>query len=459
MLPSSSSGWRVCRDVAGPMAVAALLIACGAKVGVPSEPAPLDGPANGKAGAAAVADAPSVEAQAGSTGLGGRGGVGMQSVGGEGGSASAVEPLPGEAGAGVGGEAGAGVGGEAGAGGGGVKGGTWTLTSLTLDCPLDDVSVTEVPAYHVAHLVAPGGARVQIHAINRHGDMAVSVERDTVLQPFVVTSAGVVPIEVPASLGQTLVVDVADTGAVLLTTHVDSNEPGLFVWQDGVVSPVSGVQIGAGKAINSRGQLLYGDVSGNAVFWENGTSTPVQTADGTPLYPIDLNDFGQVLTLMGDSAGVFLWQHGAATQLPFFDGVAFGELGQVWGYFYDGLSGSGVLNEINVGVYRNGSVVPFDSGRVWPSGDRDREAHLYGADAAGDVVGEIPPLTGTRPVPFVRYAAGTTDLLPSATPGSAHFVSEAGIIAGEVHPVMPDGSFGDMRPTIWSRQCFGACCR
>jgi hypothetical protein len=310
----------------------------------------------------------------------------------------------------------------------------------------------------MAHLVAPQGARAQITAINKHGDMVANVETDLTAAPFVVTSNGVVPILVPPSFGPTVAVDIADNGAVLLVAEASSGSPRTLIWRSRSVVPFSDVAPGWGTAINARGQVVYRG-AGGGFLWDAGVSTALSTAQGRVLEPVGLNNAGQVLGVQGDLEGAFLWSQGSSTQLPFFDGVSLDDAGRVSGYFRDAASGPGVLNDINVGVYEAGVLVPFDSGRAWPTWDRDREAHLFGMNEAGELVGEMPPVEGANPVPFLRDATGKTHLLPTPAAGSANGVSESGIVVGEVHDVATGGAFVDVRSTIWSPQCFGACCR
>lgn len=315
--------------------------------------------------------------------------------------------------------------------------------------------------YFAADVLPANGQSVALDAINRFGETLLTVATPDyqVCRPFYWNGAQIealpgIPEAIPCVYG----VDIADSGEILLGRSVlPVSQP--LLWKDGRVSELEGVERGWPRAINTRQQVLYSDGYDRGFIWEAGTITPLTLSDGSPLSPVAINNLGQVLAQRGDLEHSFVWDAGVVTPLPFFDAVAINDLGQVIGYFRDGASGPGVLNEINVGVYEGGVLTPFDTGQVWTTGDRDREAHLFGMGESGELVGEIPPFSGVWPVPFLRTAEGETVRLPVVFAGEAREISDAGVVLGVQYTVQgAEPTFENFRSTIWSPECLGSCC-
>jgi hypothetical protein len=488
--------------VGGPASCAPMLIegddlaAAGASVGGQSdEPAPsVGGTGHGGAthhggmgaragGTAAGGHAPIGPGSAGSLALGSGGGLPGTSVGGAPGSgASSGHPPMGSAGDGseAGGQGvsvgapGAGGAGDGGGetGEGGVAGGSGSLGPLVapeLHCWSD---VSEGGAggapdrhYFAADVIAGAGRAVGLTAMNTHGQIVANVEPEGVpgdCRPFLLDESGFHALEgVPEELLCVYAADIADNGEILLGDHqLPVSEP--LLWVEGTVSELAGAGNRYPIEINTHRQVLLMDGYGEGFVWEAGVVTPILSQEGAPLMPVAMNNLGQVIAERGDLEATFLWDAGIATELPFFNVIAINDQGQIAGYFRDMASGPGVLNDINVGIYQNGVLTPFDTGRVWPTGDRDREIHVFGLSERGDVAGEMPPMTGLQPIPFVRYASGDTVLLPVIEAGEAREVSDAGVIFGYQYGVEepgPSAPFVRWRPTIWSPRCIGSCCR
>ena len=317
--------------------------------------------------------------------------------------------------------------------------------------------------YYEFHLVASNAERVSIAAINRSGQMVAladqAVEGSSACRSFLIRPSGITPIDI-AGFDCAAAVDIADSGTVLMVTEPVPAGPTPWLWKNGVATALAGVDLAYGIAVNARDQVVLEDRYGRALLWDAGVVTPILAPDGTPLMPLGLNNVGQVIAGTSDLDRTYLWQDGVATPLPFFNVIAINDAGQVVGYFTDDAPVPPALNEINVGIWQNGALTPFDSGRTWPmNADRDREAHLFGLNALGDAVGEMPPRVGEDPIPFARYADGQTDLLPiQRVGGSAIGISEGGVIFGEQHDVAPDTSWVNNTTTIWSRNCISGSC-
>ena len=88
-----------------------------------------------------------------------------------------------------------------------------------------------------------------------------------------------------------------------------------FLWQDGVMTDLSGIFAAGG--INNRGQIV-GSSGGRAVLWQDGEITDLGTLGGAFSSAFAINDRGQIVGESSTDSGathVFLWQDGGMIDL------------------------------------------------------------------------------------------------------------------------------------------------
>jgi hypothetical protein len=262
---------------------------------------------------------------------------------------------------------------------------------------------------------------------------------------------------IPAAM-RTMARDINDEGDVLGLA-----DEALFVWKNGVTTVLGGIGPGFGGAINNLGQVLGSDQDG-AFIWDAGLVTRLGLEPSMRV--TDLNDRGQVtgydewVNLEVAVQPAFVWEDGVITSLPPLPG--------------DDYSAAWAINEagqvVGSSVKRYKDYLGVTRAVLWESGvpvDITPPTDYPLVLAAGIDINESGVVLGhfqeagprSNSAGFVFEHGVTTRIFPEdPTVGAAlspRAINDAADIAGTT-------LFWTGRPnqaTVWSRDCFGACCQ
>jgi uncharacterized membrane protein len=245
--------------------------------------------------------------------------------------------------------------------------------------------------------------------------------------------------------------DINDEGDVL-----GDADGAVFVWKNSVTTVLSGIGHGYGIAINNLGQVLGEDEEGTYI-WDAGLVTRLELERG--MRATDLNDRGQVTGYdvhahVGLSA--FVWEDGVSTLLPpllsddnFTTARAINEAGQVVG---------------SSGKYQVGRAVLWDSGIPF---DITPPTDYLLLDSSGVDINESSVVLGyfqedgapQHSTAFVFDHGVTTRIFPADPSFAASLSPRAINDAGQITGTTASWVGLPMQATVWSRECFGACCQ
>ena len=203
-----------------------------------------------------------------------------------------------------------------------------------------------------------------------------------------------------------------------------------FVWSEPAglrELPLHGALSGAAWAINNSGQVL-GRLDEDAVIWEpDGSLTRLPSIGGSPVVPIDMNEFGDVTGW--SAAGLFRWTARDGFVLPGIvgTGLAINERGDVAGY--GDIEGDGPHEPF---VWSAAGIA-----HVLPPGPS--EASATGVNNLQEVVGYAELPVGAPPEYWYDFvflwspAGGLSQVSPSDVEETGSIViNDAGLIAGSL---------------------------